>query len=229
MAIPFRTAATLFEGRHAFVLKRLHSLTGLVFGGYLVVHLIVNATVAQGGRMYQLQVDKLESLPFLWLIEWTLIYLPILFHTIYGVRIILTGQVNVLSYPYGGNWRYVLQRASTIIIALFLLFHVLSLRFNLLGQTLSFDAENATYTTWRHVNAHWSVAFLVYPIGVLASCFHLANGLWTAAIAWGLTVGPTAQRRWLWICTFVFVATLGFGMAALVTLVTMRAPPSVRL
>ena len=33
-------------GRHHFLLRRLHSLTGLIFGGYLIVHLLVNATIA---------------------------------------------------------------------------------------------------------------------------------------------------------------------------------------
>ena len=34
-------------GRHHFLLRRLHSLTGLVFGGYLIVHRLVNAPIAQ--------------------------------------------------------------------------------------------------------------------------------------------------------------------------------------
>ena len=53
-------------GRHHFLLRRLHSLTGLIFGGYLVIHLIVNATLAEGGRIFQMQVDKIHALPFLW-------------------------------------------------------------------------------------------------------------------------------------------------------------------
>src|SRR6266567_573480 len=63
-------------GRYHFLLRRLHSLTGLVFGGYLVVHLLINATLVEGARhaegaaaggptVYQLQVDKIYSLPFL--------------------------------------------------------------------------------------------------------------------------------------------------------------------
>src|SRR5437016_14636424 len=86
-------------GTHHFLLRRLHSRTGLVFGGYLIVHLLVNATIAQGGEHYQQQVDKIHSLPFLPVIEWSFIYLPILYHTIYGVWITLTGQPNVANYP----------------------------------------------------------------------------------------------------------------------------------
>src|SRR3712207_17754 len=114
-------------GKNYFLLRRLHSLTGLVFGGYLIVHLLINAAIAQGGRHYQDQVDKIHSLPFLPVIEWTFIYLPILFHTVYGVWITATGRPNAGSYPYGKNVLYVLQRVSAIVIVLFVLFHVLSL------------------------------------------------------------------------------------------------------
>ena len=118
----------LIGGRNYFLLRRLHSLTGLVFGGYLVVHLIVNATIAQGGVVYQTQVDKIHSLPLLDLVEWTFIYLPILFHTVYGVWIILTGETNVNRYPYEKNWFYFFQRVSAVVIVFFMLFHVLSLK-----------------------------------------------------------------------------------------------------
>src|ERR1700733_517598 len=110
--------APLIGGHQHFLLRRLHSLTGLVFGGYLIVHLLVNATIAQGGMVYQLQVDKIHDLPFLPVVEWTFIFLPIIYHTIYGIWITLTGQPNVTNYPFGKNIFYVLQRAMAIVIVL---------------------------------------------------------------------------------------------------------------
>src|SRR3954453_12482864 len=102
--IPVSTATApdltvpLLGGRHHFLLRRLHSLTGIVFGGYLVVHLIINATLVQGVRphdVYGEQVAKIHSLPFLPAIEWTFIYLPILFHTVYGVFLLIRPSYNV--------------------------------------------------------------------------------------------------------------------------------------
>lgn len=205
--------APVIGGRHHFLLRRLHSLTGLVFGGYLIVHLLVNATIAQGGVVYQQQVDKIHSLPFLPLVEWTLIYLPILYHTVYGVWITVTGQPNVGRYNYGKNWAYTLQRASAIVIVLFMLFHILALKYGRFGTGLSFEPERALGTVGRHLN-HWWV-WIVYPIGILASCFHLANGFWTAAITWGLTVSKQAQRRWGFVCLGLFVVIFAAGMASL--------------
>jgi succinate dehydrogenase / fumarate reductase, cytochrome b subunit len=202
-------------GSRHFLIRRLHSLTGLVFGGYLVVHLIVNATIAQMGDVYQVQVQKIHSLPLLWAIEWGFIFLPILFHTVYGIWITITGQPNVGSYPYGKNWFYTLQRLSAMIIVLFMVFHVLSLKYGLFGATLSFDPHNAAATVHRHMTASALIAYVIYPIGILASCYHLANGFWTAAITWGLTVSAQAQRRWGFVCAGLFVLTMVCGFVAL--------------
>ena len=103
----------LLGSRHHFLLRRLHSLTGILFGGYIIIHLLVNATLAEGPRtpgeptVFQQQVDKIHSLPFLLVVEWTFIYLPIIFHTVYGIWITLTGQPNVDRYGYAKNWAYV--------------------------------------------------------------------------------------------------------------------------
>jgi succinate dehydrogenase / fumarate reductase cytochrome b subunit len=201
--------------RHHFLLRRLHSLTGLVFGGYLVVHLLINAAIAQGGIVYQQQVDKIHSLPFLGVIEWTFIYLPILYHTFYGVWVAVTGQPNVRNYPYVQNWGYVVQRASAILIFIFMLFHVLSLKYGLFGLNLSFDPHRALSTVGRHFD-HWWAVILIYPIFILASCYHLAYGFWQAAITWGLTISSAGQRRWGYACAGLFVLTFVAGMIALI-------------
>jgi succinate dehydrogenase / fumarate reductase cytochrome b subunit len=205
----------LIGGRYHFLLRRLHSLTGIVFGGYLIVHLLINATIAQGGMVYQLQVSKIHDLPFLPVIEWTFIYLPIIYHTVYGIWIIHTGQPNVANYPYGKNIFYTLQRASAIVIVLFMLFHVLSLKYGLFGTKLSFDPHLALKTVATHMD-NWFVVWFVYPLGILASCFHLANGFWTAAITWGLTISAAAQRRWGFVCAGLFVVTFIAAMMALI-------------
>lgn len=202
------------SGSGSFLLRRLHSLTGLIFGGYIVVHLIVNATMLQGGDTYQLQVDKIHALPFLWAVEWVFIFLPIIFHTVYGIWITFGGQPNVEKYPYAKNYFYLAQRISAAVIILFLLFHVLGMK-GILGHSLEFVPEDATRSTARHINSSLWVAYFVYPLGIFASCFHLANGFWTAGITWGLTISAAAQRRWGYVCSGLFVFTLLCGFLAL--------------
>ena len=207
-----------------FLIRRLHSLTGLAFGGYLVVHLLINATLAQGTSpdVYQEQVNKIHSLPFLWVIEWAALYLPIIFHSLCGIVIIMGGAPNISNYRYTKNLFYVLQRISAFIILAFMLFHVLGMK-GMLGSTLTFDPHQATATAARHIHAHWSIAYVLYPLGILASCFHLANGFWAAAITWGLTISKGSQKRFGLVCFGLFLVTFSAGMLALYTLISSSA------
>jgi succinate dehydrogenase / fumarate reductase cytochrome b subunit len=218
----------LLGGRNHFLLRRLHSLTGIVFGGYLVVHLLINATIAQfGGEhdVFQMQVDKIHSLPILWVVEWVFIYLPIIFHTIYGIWITFTAQPNPHQYPYAKNIFYTLQRTSAIVIVLFMIFHVFSLKMGWFGPALTFDPKFASMTVHRHMtatSASWFIVWIAYPLGILASCYHLANGFWTAAITWGLTISAGSQRRWGFACAGLFVITMIFGFTALYAAVNLK-------
>ena len=103
-------------------------------------------------------------------------------------------------------------------IVVFILFHVLSLKYHLFGASLAFDPHHATETVRRHMARHWAITWVLYPAGILASCYHLANGFWAAAITWGLTISAAAQRRWGLACARGCLAlTLIAGMTALIS------------
>lgn len=202
----------LIGGHHHFLLRRLHSLTGIIFGGYVATHLVINATLAQSATVFQAQVDKIHSLPFLIAIEWVALYIPIIYHTVYGAWIIFTGQPNNGSYPYFKNTFYLLQRVSAIILAAFIFYHVLAMK-GLFGP--AFDHLRAAATVRDNIDAHWLVMGLIYPIGILAACYHTANGFWTAGITWGLAISAAGQRRWGLVCGGLFVLMSVAGMIAL--------------
>lgn len=216
-AAPELRASRVGGSRH-FLLRRLHSLSGIVFGGYVVFHLLINATLIQGGGIYQAQVDKIHLLPFVTGIEWAFIYLPIIFHTVYGFWIIVTGQPNNVSYPYFKNMFYLLQRISAVVLAAFIAFHVLAMK-GLLGDAMAFDPAHATASTIRSIDSHWLIAWIVYPVGVLAATYHTANGFWAAGVSWGLTISSGAQRRWGWVCVIVFFGMLLAGSLALIAVI----------
>jgi succinate dehydrogenase / fumarate reductase cytochrome b subunit len=211
--------------RNHFLFRRLHSLTGIMFGLYLFIHLGVNATLAEGARhdgvrtVFQQQVDYIHSLPFLTAIEFAFLYLPLAYHTFYGIYIILTGQLNVGSYGYTKNWLYVMQRVTAMVIFFFAVFHIFTMKGWLPGtfaDALEFRALDATRSTAEHLYAAWWIWAVVYPLGILASAFHTANGFFAGAITWGLTISAHAQKRWGLLCSLLFVLLLGAGMTALV-------------
>lgn len=205
------------NGPTYLIIRRLQSLTGIMFGGYIIVHLLVNATIIQGGTHFQTQVDKIHSLPFLEAIEWSAIFLPFLFHAFYGIWIAVNGRPNVGNYPYSKNVYYLLQRISAVIILLFIFFHVLALKFQLFGNTLSFVPKTyALETISNHMHYSWWLPAIIYPIGILASAYHTANGFWTAAITWGLTISSASQRRFGYVCAVIFLVLTAFGITAIV-------------
>lgn len=225
---PSRPGFSHFLNKHRFTLRRLHSLAGILFGGYVVVHLLVNATLLEaafpsifGARtdVYQQQVDKIHQLPFLVALEWGAIYLPLLFHAIYGTLIAFSGRINVDRYSYGKNWAYTAQRITSFVLLAFLAFHVLTMKGVFVGpfaDKLTFAPQNfSTITTVNHMHAAWWVGWVVYPIGILAATFHLSNGFWTAGVTWGLIITARAQRLWGIACVGLFAFTTFCGFAAL--------------
>jgi succinate dehydrogenase / fumarate reductase cytochrome b subunit len=71
-----------------------------------------------------------------------------------------------------------------------------------------FRAYNAASSLGAAMNGF--VMPLLYAVGVLSCVFHLANGIWTMGITWGLWVSPAGQRRADLACI-----AFGIGLAVL--------------
>ena len=187
-----------FFARHQFLIYRLFSLAGLIpIGAYLVVHLLTNATILNGPPPINRKlIASIRSEFILPIVEWVFIFIPILFHAFIGFVIISGMMPNTAAYPYNGNIRYTLQRATGMIAFAFILWHVIQM--HRMGAGLGggkFDAEAASSSV-ANVLQPFSYRVL-YGIGVLAAVYHLANGLWTQGITWGIwtTRSRDAPRR----------------------------------
>ena len=208
--------------RHYFLLRRLHSLSGIVpIGVFLFPHLFTNSSimwarwtspgaadpVARGIETFQEEVDFIHSLPFLTLIEVFGIWLPLAFHAVFGVYFAAQGRTNVQRYGYQDNWRYVWQRITGYVAFVFIFLHLSSLRWGWTygGLMPTFDPHHAASTTAEHFQRGGAGLLLAafYAACVLAVVFHFANGLWTAGITWGLTLSTGAMRRWGHVCASV--------------------------
>jgi len=55
----------------------------------------------------------------------------------------------------------------------------------------------------------------LYVIGILACVYHLANGLWTMGITWGVWTSPKAQQRASVACTLFGVILAGISLSGL--------------
>jgi len=202
--------------RYHFALRRLHSLTGIVpIGAFLFEHMLTNFGVVVGGAdQYIHDVGLLQSIPWLRVVEWTFIFLPLAFHAIYGLFITFTGQINIGRYAYGGNIRYLLQRVTALLTLIFVVVHLGRFRFNyLLPGGHEFETLAAYTTTTAKLVSPWIVAF--YFVGIVSAVYHFSNGIWTALITWGVTLGPKSQVRAGWLCAVVGVAMGVMGLLSL--------------
>ncbi len=242
-----------FLDRHHFVLRRLHSFTGIFpIGLFLIPHLTTNSSIvwasinkrAEEGVTFQPdeqsfvrqvatfwhEVQFINELPFLILVEIAL-WLSIAFHAGFGVLYAVTGKGNTGRYKYQSNWRYTLQRWSGYIGILFIFYHIATLRWGwswLVPGGVEWDYEYASYTTAAALQGGtegitgWGIAVsLFYMLGVTLLVFHFANGMWTAAITWGLTVTEKAQRNWGYVCAALGVGLMAMGWASVIGFATL--------
>ncbi len=234
---PAPAAQGSFFSRHEFFLRRLHSLSGLVpVGAFMCVHLLTNASVLDGFSTFQGNVYRIHSLGrALPTVEWVFIFLPLLFHALFGFVIIRSGESNSGTYQYTSNVRYTLQRVSGMIAFLFIMWHVFHMRGWFHFPAWLAITKSAGGAQFSPYNAASSAALALrgpvvaasYAIGVLACVFHLANGVWTMGITWGVWVTPSAQKRANYVCAFLGLVLAFVGLGGLAAMRNVNVPAAV--
>lgn len=194
---------------HQYAQHRLHSLLGVVpVGLFLVVHLTINYQATNGPDAFNRAAGFMESLPYLLFLEIVLIYLPILFHAIYGIYIAFTAKNNVGNFGFFRNWMFLLQRISGLLLVIFLAWHIWETRIAMaLGTPLNFDLMAQVLSNGGII--------VFYIIGILSAVFHFSNGLWSFCVHWGILVSPKSQRVGTYVALVVFVLLGYVGIRAL--------------
>jgi succinate dehydrogenase / fumarate reductase cytochrome b subunit len=194
-----------------FWLRRLHSLSGIVpVGGFLAFHLYENYSATLGAAAYNTMTRNLQETRFALALEIAVIIVPLLFHGVYGLFVTGTARPNVISNTYVRNWMYFLQRVTGVILFAFVIFHLWTTRF---VDIRHHDQVDLFRLMEESVANPWIYAF--YVLGIVSATFHLANGIWSFSIVWGLTVGPRAQRRMMWVSAAVFLVLSFIGIRSI--------------
>ncbi|HTS38011.1 MAG TPA: hypothetical protein VMH04_20210 [Candidatus Solibacter sp.] len=199
----------------SFVLRRLHSLSGIVpVGAFLFEHILISNSTAigqNGPAAYARQVTFLANLPLVFFLELFGIWLPILFHALYGFYIWYRGEMNVGNYAWTGNWMYVAQRWTGGIAFVYIIWHTYTMRFT--GVDLH-DSPNLSFGKVQLEVMHTGL-FLFYVVGLIAASWHFAYGIWLFCAKWGIVSGDKAQKRLLAVCLAFFLLLCGVGLGSL--------------
>ena len=198
----------------SFVLHKLMSLTGVFpIGFFMIQHLVANSYALRGEVPFNTVVGVFGYLPFVAVMEWAIVFIPILFHSIYGFMITAEMRMNTGTYQYGRNYLYTLQRVSGVIAFAYIAYHT----YSTWGLKKIFELSTSHEAGFRAISydammyrfaAPWYTA--IYIIGIVAAAFHLGNGLFNFGIRWGITVGAMAQKisAYLW-------GSVGFGLTVI--------------
>ena len=201
----------------SFVLRRLHSLSGIVpVGAFLFEHILISNSTAIGSNgpaAYAHQVSFLANLPLVFFLELFGIWLPIAFHALYGFYIWYRGDGNTIAYPWSGNWMYTAQRWTGGIAFAYIIWHTWTMRFT--GVDLH-DNPMASFGKVQAEVVHTGL-FLFYVVGLIAASWHFAYGIWLFCAKWGIVSGEKARKRFLAVCLAFFFLLAGVGLASLAT------------
>ena len=201
-------------GNREFFHRRLHSLLGVIpVGLFLIMHLMLNYNATKGPEAFNKAAGFMENLPFLLFLEFAFIYIPIVFHAIYGVYIAFTAKPNVGRFGKFRNWMFVLQRFTGIYLIIFIAWHVWETRLAkaFYGTEINFDMMA------NIVNNPLMLIF--YILGIVSATFHLSNGLWSFCVSWGITVSPRSQQINTYVTMVIFLALSYVGIRAILAFV----------
>jgi succinate dehydrogenase cytochrome b subunit len=226
------------SARTRYFAKKAFELSGfLPIGAFLIEHFYSNfqAVGPGGAERFDKVVVDLQTNPIIIFLEIGMIGLPLLYHAAYGIFVAKQAKFNAGSYGYLRNWFYMFQRITGILLLFYIGYHVWNTRLFPLfhehdntGLAVHLQSAygqglvSAKYMHYYFLERHLGIQVLwIYVIGVACAVFHFANGLWNAAIHWGLTVSPRSQRISGFVCGLVGVTLLAVGLATLLAFTKM--------
>ncbi len=196
---------------------KVHSLTGIIpVGFYMLQHLALNSFALAGPSYFNGVIGFFAGMPWhiLLILEITAIWLPLVFHAVYGIFIVGRSQPNYFQTKYGWsqNRMYTFQRISGIILFFFLTYHIIITTAN---KYVNGD-EVIRYAGMHNYFAGTWYGLPVYAIGVLCASYHLCFGIWNFCIRWGITISDRAQVKVQKFAFAMFIVVTLLGWSALV-------------
>jgi len=192
-----------------FVRARLASvLSVLPLGVWTVVHLWHNLAAFDGGPAWQKAVTEYPH-PLAQLATLVIVLLPLAIHLVWGLGRLATAQPNNLRYGTFANLNYALQRLSAVGVLLFLGAH---LWLAMLHPRLVVGHAEAFADLSHEMRTHLPT-LAVYLLGTLGVSYHLANGLQSFTMSWGLVVSRRAlsHLRVGVVVAFAVFLTMSWG------------------
>ena len=177
----------------SIVKKQVMGFTGLLLCGFLTTHVLRNILICVGPDAFNTYAYKLTSTPLIYVAE---AILGLIFLTHLGLATRLTIE-NHLARPQGYYMKRKTGRGATfasstmpftgIILLLFLVWHIVNLKFGPVYTTYVSDTEMRDL--YRLVMEYFSniTNVIGYIVAMFAMAIHLMHGFWSAFQSLGLS------------------------------------------
>ena len=186
---PASTTATVQTG--SFLQARLASLLAVApLGVWTFFHLLGNLAAFDGGAAWERSVTGYSS-PFSQMLTGCLVLVPLVIHTVWGIGRLASAKPNNLRYGTYANLKYLVQRVAGVGVLLFLGAHMW---LAMIHPRLT-TGRGEAFADIAHEMRFNPPTLVVYLLGTLGVTYHLANGLQTAAMGWGLVGSQRALKR----------------------------------
>lgn len=197
-----------------FLRTRLGSLLAVVpLGVWTALHLWNNLAAFRGAKAWEGAVTEHRHAAAE-LVGSFIVMAPLLIHTFWGLSRMRVTRPNVVAYGYFANWKFVLQRLSAIGVLLFLGAHIWLAK---LEPRLVHGHPEPFVDIAREMRHH-TPTLVVYVLGTLGVAYHLANGLHTFLMGWGIVSSRAALKKLQWIAWVSFVVLLAMSWGAIYAL-----------
>lgn len=185
-------------------------LSILPLGVWTVNHLWDNLAAFQGAQAWQTAVTYHPN-PVAHGLTVFIVLLPLALHAVWGIQRLFTTRPNNQRYNTYNNFKYILQRVTAVGALGFIGAHL----WLAMLQPRLVRGQAETFAEIAQEMRHHGPTLVVYLLGTLAVCYHLANGISGAAWTWGLASGRKSLRMFDRVAIIAFVIMLAMAWLAI--------------
>jgi len=141
------------------------------------------------------------------------VLVPLLWHSVWGILRMFRSRPAVDVSRFS-NVRYLVQRLSAVGLLFFLGAHL----WLAWAQPRFVEGRPEPFAEIAHEMHFHLPTLLVYLLGTLGIAYHLANGLWSFSMGWGITVSKSGLAWVERLSLVAFVLLLAVGWLAVYAL-----------
>jgi succinate dehydrogenase / fumarate reductase cytochrome b subunit len=203
------TLSTTASADRGFIRARLGSFLAVVpLGVWTFFHVWSQLAAFQGGDAWTASVTTYAH-PAAQLATGLIVLLPLLIHAVWGIARLFSAKPNNVRYGFYGNLKYAMQRLTAIGVLFFLGAHL----WLAMLQPRLMEGHAEAFADISHEMHFHTPTLIVYLLGTLGVAYHLANGLQTFAMGWGLVSTRRALKKLdaLSIGFFLLLTAMAWG------------------